>query len=932
MTTLKYILKKFVPVKKLAKFRLQCYVLRCCIGGTLIFFCNAIVAQNVVKHPVADAFVRSGASAGNNFGHDASLVIKAAGSNDFTRYSYLKFSLDAVSNVKTATLRIYGRNTDSDNSIQITALGIYDDSWTETGITFNNAPSPGNNQLSSAAVNDIDKYYEFDVTDFVKSQLAADKMVSLVLKDISNKNTTLTFNSNDNSANKPQLIIDTTGSLNGLPPGKSYAMIFVENPEKVTSNDHFSFSRIQVPWTRGTVYNANHEIARVRIHNNGIKPLVINNLTITNTSHFIIEKYNGADYNPSTQLPAIVSAGKYVDLMVKLIATNISSRAAVLADTLLINSNDDIIPIKSVVLHGIWQRMGEGDHEPYSQEILEAYNFNTATGFGGRDPDSGDSAKLKGDEVKPYYFLRADNMLPVSIRQIAAYHNCCTNVESFRYFLKDGGSRVSVFTHIGVDGQSISPRRSASAAASGTITPAAPFGVIIGSSNTTVPSLNPGKKLGTRVYKALDFLNNVIPNAYILANDYLGNEFTNFDFNDNMYYIENVKPYEGTVYYSKLIARPSAVNYGEVVLQDNTQQKISLINGGRVYANNSQDPSVTITSVEIAGENKSEFSVSVRANVQLKPGDSTAITVSFKPQTQGLKIAELLIHYSNSSTPRRVPLFGIAKESDVKVTAKYRVNSGAATPVSINGEVWAADNKYSFDNLEPFTNGSVHDIEATDYDVLYLTEQSSNRDKAPFRYRFPVSNGTYHVRMHFAEIYWGVGGSGFNGGEGSRVFNIQMEDQYALVNFDLTQQAGGGATAIIKDFVVTVTDGMLNIDFSANVNRPMVSAIEIYRFSKEAPNAPPPVDTTIRGKLRVYPNPTPASQINIHFPSSYKGNYDLRIYDVLGRRLYEGAVQLNGSEYLHTINAANFALQPGMYFLQVSSPDQKNDILKILIE
>ncbi len=39
--------------------------------------------------------------------------------------------------------------------------------------------------------------------------------------------------------------------------------------------------------------------------------------------------------------------------------------------------------------------------------------------------------------------------------------------------------------------------------------------------------------------------------------------------------------------------------------------------------------------------------------------------------------------------------------------------------------------------------------------------------KKPFRYQFPLPNGEYYVRLHFAEIYWGAPGAGVTGGSGS---------------------------------------------------------------------------------------------------------------------------------------------------------------------
>ncbi len=914
----------------------------------LVFTSGLLHAQTVTLTPTADAYVRNGTYANTNYGSADSLTVKGSPTSGFTRTSYLKFSLGAVTNVHSAKLRLYGLNIDNTTTIYVAVFGVSNDSWTESGITFNNAPAATPGALSYTGVNNVAGYYEFDITSFVQTELTGDEIVSVVIKDTTTKNLNVQFNSKENSANPPQLVIDTTTGSQAT----SNALLFVENPDKFPSNDHFVFSHIQIPWKRDSgVYNANHDSLRVRIHNNGISSLVISNLSISNSASFKIDKFNGANYNPSSQLPVTVSSGNYLDLMVKFIAQNAGTRAAILHETLTITSNDDINPVKKVYLDGLWQHSGEGVHEPYAQEVLTTFGFKTSTGFGFHDPDKGDSLKIKGDEIKPDYFLRADPSFPVSVRQVASYHGCCYTQEYFKWFYKGTSSYTTLFTVVKEDGQSLLGRKSLSnggTAASGTFTPTTtPFGFNIGSLNTTDPNKNPGKQLGTRVYKALDGAGNIIPNTYFLDNDYLGSTSTNYDYNDNILYVTNIKPYFGTIYNSPLNTAPSDIDFGEKVLQTSNSFTLNISSGGKVYSNGTQDPQIVISSIAVTGDNKSEFSATMPSKTTLNPQEATSINVKFNPTSQGLKVADLLIYYNNSLSPKRVPLYGIAKPSGVTVTANYRVNSGASSSITINGKTWAADNQYSFDNLEPYKNSALTQIAGTDEDALYLDEQSSNGDKKPFRYEFPVANGTYYVRLHFAEIYWGAPGNGLTGGAGSRVFSVKLENQYRLINFDLSQ-AVGAATAIIKNFPVTVTDGKLNIDFSAVVNRPMVSAVEVYHFSNGNSVTPDMVATTALPNLAVapppenisgydfqkpgiYPNPL-RDNFTLQFPEKYQGIYHIQLMDMIGRRYDLGETRINTGGSRMNINIAKLALKPGVYFLRINSTADKADVLKLMIQ
>ncbi|AMR30749.1 hypothetical protein A0256_04585 [Mucilaginibacter sp. PAMC 26640] len=157
--------------------------------------------------PSADAFVRNGSFGAANYGSDTSLYIKGATSNNYLRSAYLKFSLADISVVNSATLSIYGKNTDNTNSLTLSSFGVDDDNWLENTLSFTNAPQPLPGALSVAVVDGQAKRIDFDVTAFVKAQLAGDKNASFVIKDAANKNITVQFNSKENAGNKPVLVI-----------------------------------------------------------------------------------------------------------------------------------------------------------------------------------------------------------------------------------------------------------------------------------------------------------------------------------------------------------------------------------------------------------------------------------------------------------------------------------------------------------------------------------------------------------------------------------------------------------------------------------------------------------------------------------------------------------------------------------------------------
>lgn len=166
----------------------------------------------VTLSPAADSYIRDGSSVSANYGTATNLDVKGSSTSGNNRRTYIRFNVDNTSvgkikNISSVKLRIYGHNTSGTSSVTVSAFGISGDSWTETGITWNNAPAIPSTALSTVAVNNATKYYEIDVTNFVKQQISGDKKASFALKDKANKGSTLTFNSRQNSSFKPQLVL-----------------------------------------------------------------------------------------------------------------------------------------------------------------------------------------------------------------------------------------------------------------------------------------------------------------------------------------------------------------------------------------------------------------------------------------------------------------------------------------------------------------------------------------------------------------------------------------------------------------------------------------------------------------------------------------------------------------------------------------------------
>jgi hypothetical protein len=163
-----------------------------------------------------------------------------------------------------------------------------------------------------------------------------------------------------------------------------------------------------------------------------------------------------------------------------------------------------------------------------------------------------------------------------------------------------------------------------------------------------------------------------------------------------------------------------------------------------------------------------------------------------------------------------------------------RVNAGGPNYADGSGLLWSADNGFSGGSVWSTAAG----IASTTAPALYQTQRWGE-----FAYRFAVPNGSYLVTLKFSETS--------QLGIGQRLFNVAINGAPALTNFDIFAQAGG-FNALDKTFAVTVSNGLIDIAFTAGaVNWPEVNGIEIAADNGVATPAASPLRT--QGGTRTAP-------------------------------------------------------------------------------
>ena len=158
-------------------------------------------------------------------------------------------------------------------------------------------------------------------------------------------------------------------------------------------------------------------------------------------------------------------------------------------------------------------------------------------------------------------------------------------------------------------------------------------------------------------------------------------------------------------------------------------------------------------------------------------------------------------------------------------TSLLRINAGGPS-FTFGNEDWISDQYFN----GGLTFSSNSPIAGTTNDALYQTERYA--DTGTMTYGIPLSDGDYQVRLHFAEI--------FHNSAGARIFDVDIEGgQHQLTDYDIFTAAGGANIAVVETFMVTVTDGRLNIDFTTQIESAKISGIEINGINSS--NNPPTI-------------------------------------------------------------------------------------------
>ena len=207
---------------------------------------------------------------------------------------------------------------------------------------------------------------------------------------------------------------------------------------------------------------------------------------------------------------------------------------------------------------------------------------------------------------------------------------------------------------------------------------------------------------------------------------------------------------------------------------------------------------------------------------------NTAVTWSLSPQVGTLTANGLYTAPATITSAQTVKVIATSQADNTKsgtatvsllppagTFATIFVNAGGNAYTDSIGNNWSADTGFQGGQAASTTTA----ISGTPDQALYQTERWGAST-----YTFTVPAGNYSVILKFAEIYFTS--------TGSRLFNVVINGNQVLTNFDIVAAAGSAFKAVDKTFPVTVTGSSITIQFvTGPADFPKVSAIQIKQAS-----------------------------------------------------------------------------------------------------
>jgi hypothetical protein len=327
------------------------------------------------------------------------------------------------------------------------------------------------------------------------------------------------------------------------------------NPDALPSSNRLIFNTIPTSGLNATYPNATHTTSPLELENTGTGPLTIEALTTSGPFTVVNPPSDGT----------VIAAGSSVTITVDFTQsslpahsvnetnyTNNPNGGAEIDGSLSVSTSDAVNPVQTVALAGYWQSQSENNAEPNLTTItnlLAGYQTVISNPYAVDLTEADDTRELYGSEVYSASWQAADPTQGVGIDELAEFHTEGNVVHTYWYNSTTQSSQL-LFTSLADEGQTLLPHTEGGALAQSLFYPGtSSFGLRVDNeySDDAINLANGNDGGGGhhfRFYPLVDANGNTVPNTYLVAMDYAVLQTENFDFQDNVFIVSNIRPSE----------------------------------------------------------------------------------------------------------------------------------------------------------------------------------------------------------------------------------------------------------------------------------------------------------------------------------------------------------------------------------------------------
>lgn len=213
---------------------------------------------------------------------------------------------------------------------------------------------------------------------------------------------------------------------------------------------------------------------------------------------------------------------------------------------------------------------------------------------------------------------------------------------------------------------------------------------------------------------------------------------------------------------------------------------------------------VSSTDSALSSNGLAAINSSASSNPMSYAGDTSSAAALPTTNSSSPEVTSSTLQSSSSQSGSDTPL---EIDGDVVIA----INAGSNRVARLNGVDFIADSFMSAGQIYE----TADTISGVSDDLLYQSERYGTS-----RYDIPVTNGSYTVVLHFAELY--------HTATGMRSFDVFIENERVIPALDLFQTKGHDI-AISQHFQnVTVADEVLSINFESIIDNATISGIAVY--------------------------------------------------------------------------------------------------------